>query len=320
MAVVVGSSSVVKKGRCIMAKQYGYAQVKTFRQETGDNCLETQKKVLWAAGAEEIVEARLSGKKYTDTKFSALINNLKPGDTLIVTTFDKLAPTIAEGAEVVRSLLGRGVAVDIQNMTRADDSEAGRLFFKILTAFAQYEQDKFIDHSQVGRAIAREQGKKVDGRPKKYPVDQLDHAMSLLDGHSFNEVERLTGISRSTLLRESKERKEKAALSSRPENNVETTKEIVITREKEFEEKAILLANRLGAIPSTIKLEHWLESINQLDEWWSNFPDNEEIALALALALALGRSSPPRVGITWNYVRKAWSNWKPFYSGLMEMT
>ena len=41
------------------------------------------------------------------------------------------------------------------------------------------------------------------GRPKKYTKCQLQHAMELLDsGKSYKQVEAMTGISKSTLIRE----------------------------------------------------------------------------------------------------------------------
>ncbi|MBR3952685.1 MAG: helix-turn-helix domain-containing protein [Oscillospiraceae bacterium] len=44
-----------------------------------------------------------------------------------------------------------------------------------------------------------------DGRPKKYTPIQIEHALSLLSyGKSYKEVEAITGISKSTLLRKKK--------------------------------------------------------------------------------------------------------------------
>ena len=38
------------------------------------------------------------------------------------------------------------------------------------------------------------------------PILQLDHAMALLEDHSYAQVVKLTGISKSTLIRERKRR------------------------------------------------------------------------------------------------------------------
>ena len=39
------------------------------------------------------------------------------------------------------------------------------------------------------------------------PILQLDHAMALLEDHSYAQVVKLTGISKSTLIRERKRRR-----------------------------------------------------------------------------------------------------------------
>ena len=68
-----------------------------------------------------------------------------------------------------------------------------------------------VTRTQEGKARAKATNPEFsEGRPKKYSKDQLDHAMGLLNDHSFSAVERMTGISKSTLVRES--RKRKAAL------------------------------------------------------------------------------------------------------------
>ncbi|MER2180323.1 MAG: helix-turn-helix domain-containing protein, partial [Carnobacterium inhibens] len=40
-----------------------------------------------------------------------------------------------------------------------------------------------------------------EGRPKKFSQQQISLAMRLLEEHSYTEVEKMTGISKSTLTR-----------------------------------------------------------------------------------------------------------------------
>ena len=40
-----------------------------------------------------------------------------------------------------------------------------------------------------------------EGRPRKYTEKQLAHALELLTDHSYTQVESMTGISKSTLIR-----------------------------------------------------------------------------------------------------------------------
>ena len=43
-----------------------------------------------------------------------------------------------------------------------------------------------------------------EGRPKKFNQQQINLAMNLLKDHSYKEVEKMTGISKSTLTRNKK--------------------------------------------------------------------------------------------------------------------
>lgn len=79
----------------------------------------------------------------------------------------------------------------------------GKLMVTMLLGFAEFERDLIYERTQSGRAAARANGVRVDGRPPKYSRDQRKLAMDLLaQGNSYSQVERMTGISRSTLVRE----------------------------------------------------------------------------------------------------------------------
>jgi len=71
-----------------------------------------------------------------------------------------------------------------------------------MLAFAEYERGMIVERTQTGRAIARQDPNYREGRPKKYSGSQLNHAMELLEeGRTYKQVEELTGISKSTLIR-----------------------------------------------------------------------------------------------------------------------
>lgn len=191
---------------------YGYCRVSTMRQATKGNSLEDQKRALLEAGAEVIKADSYTGTKIDRPNFSKLLTEIKAGDKLIVTKLDRFARTAVDGVDIVRQLQSKGVAVHILNMGLLDDTPTGKLMTTMLLAFAEFERDMIVERTQAGKAIARANGKKVDGRPKKYNKAQRDLAMDLLlNGDSYSEVEKKTGISRSTLLRESRIRKAQAA-------------------------------------------------------------------------------------------------------------
>ncbi len=190
--------------------KYGYARVSTYKQETEGNSLDAQKKSLQSAGAEIIVSETFTGTKIERPEFSALIEKLQAGDTLIVSKLDRFARTAIEGATIIQELQKRGVTVHVLNMGIIDNTPTGKLTMMIFLAFAEFERDMIIERCQSGKQEAREQGRGhiVDaGRPKKFNPDKVDYAMELLQTKSYRQVSVITGISISTLAREKRKRR-----------------------------------------------------------------------------------------------------------------
>ena len=180
---------------------YGYARVSTVKQMKNGNSLEDQVRQLQEAGAQEIVTDSYTGTKMERPQFTALLERLQQGDKLIVTKLDRFAITAVEGGAIVKALHEKGVTIHILNMGVADNTPMGKLMVTMLLAFAEFERDMIVERTQSGKAIARSNGKRVDGRPKKYKPDQMRHALELLEDNSYSEVEKMTGISKSTLIR-----------------------------------------------------------------------------------------------------------------------
>ena len=71
-----------------------------------------------------------------------------------------------------------------------------------MLSFAEYERGMIVERTQTGKVVARQDPNFREGRPKKYTATQIRHAMELLDsGKSYKQVEAMTGISKSTLIR-----------------------------------------------------------------------------------------------------------------------
>ena len=187
---------------------YGYARVSTSKQVKG-NSLQEQKDLLMREGVpeENIVCDVYTGTKTERPEFTKLIDKLQSGDKLVVTKMDRFARTASEGSVLVKELNEKGVVFHIINMGTADNSSMGKLMVHLLLAFAEFERDMIIERTQAGKAIARANGVRVDGRPEKFGRVQMDHAMKLLEEYSYTEVAEMTGISKSTLVRAKRKRK-----------------------------------------------------------------------------------------------------------------
>ena len=182
---------------------YGYARVSTATQGRDGNSLEEQESALKAQGCEIIVTEAYTGKTMARPKFQALLEQLHPNDTLVVCKLDRFARTAIEGVQTVRALFDRGVKVNILNMGLIENTLTGNLILTIMLAFAEYERGMIVERTQTGKAIAKQNPDFRDGRPKKYAPAQLRFALELLSsGKSYKQVQMLTGISKSTLVRE----------------------------------------------------------------------------------------------------------------------
>lgn len=182
---------------------YGYARVSTTKQMKNGNSIDEQEQLLRDAGAQIVVKDGYTGTKMDRPEFTKLMESLKSGDKLIVSKLDRFARTAVQGVEVVRELIDKGVTVHILNMGIADNTPTGKLMITMLLAFAEFERDMIVERTQSGKAIARASGKRVDGRPKKYPQKYIEEAIKRIqNGESYNTVANDTKISKSTLIRE----------------------------------------------------------------------------------------------------------------------
>ena len=71
-----------------------------------------------------------------------------------------------------------------------------------MLAFAEYERGMIVERTQTGKSVARLTPDFKDGRPRKYTDAQMRLALDLLaSGKSYGQVQKMTGISKSTLIR-----------------------------------------------------------------------------------------------------------------------
>ena len=187
-----------------MSKIIGYVRVSTKGQLDGNSIEEQSNKILNRYSNAKIVEESYSGAKERPI-FNSLIDELKTGDTLVVTKLDRFCRTTKEGLEYIDKLMNNGVKIHILNMGLIEDTPMGRLIVTNLLAFAEFERAMIIERTQSGKAIAKTKEGFREGRPKKHTQKQVDHALSMLSvnggQYSYKEVEEITNISKSTLIR-----------------------------------------------------------------------------------------------------------------------
>ena len=178
---------------------YGYARVSSKKQLHG-NSIEEQTITLKANGAITITTEQYTGKTTSRPKLQKLLDSLQPGDTLIVTKLDRLARNVSEGIDLIRALFQKNVKVHVLNIGLLENTSMGNFFVTTLLAVAELERNMIIERTQSGKEIARTKAGFREGRPP-IPKEKIQLAITLLEKHSYKEVEMMTGISKATLVR-----------------------------------------------------------------------------------------------------------------------
>lgn len=144
---------------------YGYARVSTTRQAKDGNSLEAQEKLLRDNGAVKIYRDAFTGTKTDRPKLNELMEVLVEGDVLIVSKLDRLGRSLSKTSELITELIDKGVTINILNLGVLNNGSMNTLLRNVLLAFAQFERDMIVERTSEGKAVKRERGELVEGRP-----------------------------------------------------------------------------------------------------------------------------------------------------------
>ena len=145
----------------------GYARV-----STADQNLQLQKDALRKANCDTIREEVKSGKADVERPVrDAILRELERGDTLTVWKLDRLGRSIRELDAIVRDLGQRGVKFKSVTETIDTSTPQGKLFFWLLSAFAEFERAQLIERTKAGRAARIANGLHPGG-PRSYGFEK----------------------------------------------------------------------------------------------------------------------------------------------------
>lgn len=114
---------------------------------------------------------------------------------------------MTQGSDLVTELINRDIRVHILNVGVMDNTPASKLIRNIFFAFTEFERDMIVERTQEGKAIARTKVGYKEGRSKMYTDIQLNMGVELLKENSCAEVEKMTKISKSALIRALRKKK-----------------------------------------------------------------------------------------------------------------
>ncbi|PZT91773.1 MAG: resolvase [Gordonia sp. (in: high G+C Gram-positive bacteria)] len=189
-----------------MAKLIGYARVSTRQQST-----DRQQADLIATGVRRddlYVDHGVSGARASRPQFDLALTALEAGDTLVITTLDRLGRSTQNMLAFADELRGRGAGLRVLNLGGGDvdtSTPMGSMLFTIMAALAQMEHE--IKRERVVDSIAKRRaaGHDLGGRPQRITDSQIKSAMQLVDaGTPVAQVVRDLGMSRATFYRRSR--------------------------------------------------------------------------------------------------------------------
>jgi DNA invertase Pin-like site-specific DNA recombinase len=189
-----------------MTKLIGYARVSTRQQST-----DRQQADLLAAGVRRddlYIDHGVSGARASRPQFDRALDALTAGDTLVITTLDRLGRSTQNMLAFADELRSRGAGLRVLNLGGGDVDTAtpmGSMLFTIMAALGQMEHE--IKRERVTDSIRkrREAGRDLGGRPRRVTDSQIRSAVRLVEGgEPAAQVARDLGMSRATFYRRSR--------------------------------------------------------------------------------------------------------------------
>lgn len=175
----------------------GYARVS---REEGQST-QAQVRALKAAGVQKVFQESGSGGRWDRPQLQRLLDQLRPGDVLVVWKLDRLSRSLKDLLQLLEKLDAAGAG--FRSLTESIDTttSAGRMMMQMVGVFAEFERAMIRERTKAGLDAARADGR-VGGRPSKLsPTQQKEVKKMIRRGTSAAEVSRIFGVNPSTISR-----------------------------------------------------------------------------------------------------------------------
>ena len=139
----------------------GYIRVSTVEQNEGRQVKDLQA----TAGVEKVFMDKLSGKDTNRPQFNAMLEFVREGDTVVVSSYDRLARSTADLLATIETLKEKGVNVISMKEQLDTSTPQGKLMLTFFAGIATFERELMLQRQKEGIAIAKAEGK-YKGRAK----------------------------------------------------------------------------------------------------------------------------------------------------------
>lgn len=175
---------------------FGYARVSTIEQN-----LDRQVDQLKEAGAEEIIQEKITGTKADRPQLNRLLDKLRKDDIVLVADLTRLSRSTKDLFALVELIEGKGAYIKSLKESWLDTTTPqGRLMFTLMAGISQFERDLISQRTKEGLESARARGK-VGGRKSK--LDDVTkrgvYDMYQQKKNTVNDICKMFGITKPTL-------------------------------------------------------------------------------------------------------------------------
>ena len=177
---------------------FGYVRVSTTRQVH-----DRQEDALAEAGvkAEHIYRDKVSGAKFVRAGLDELLRTAREGDTIVVSSLDRLGRSLSQVIQTADELTRRGIVLRSLKESIDYSTSVGRMLAGIFASLAEYERDLINERAADARAAAKARGRQT-GRPAVLTDDQRRQIRSLhAAGESVPNLVTTFKVSRRTVYR-----------------------------------------------------------------------------------------------------------------------
>lgn len=172
----------------------GYARVSTTGQD-----LTVQLAALKAAGCDVIRSEKAGGASTAGRpELATVLEFIREGDVLVVTRVDRLARSIGDLQDIVRTLRGKGARLQVTEQPIDTGTAAGKAFLDMLGVFAEFETNLRRERQMEGISRAKALGVYKGRRPS---IDGATIVSLKAEGIGPAEIARRLGIGRASVYR-----------------------------------------------------------------------------------------------------------------------